>query len=54
MYGINKKILYFRVVYISYNYEIGANTCIDRSTIDDAYIGNNVKIDNLCHIVHNV
>ncbi|MDR2409164.1 MAG: UDP-3-O-(3-hydroxymyristoyl)glucosamine N-acyltransferase, partial [Bacteroidales bacterium] len=36
------------------NVEIGANTCIDRGTMGDTIIGNNVKIDNLCHIAHNV
>lgn len=30
------------------NVEIGANTCIDRGTIDDTII-----MDNLCHIAHN-
>ena len=34
--------------------EIGANTCIDRGTLSNTYIGRNVKIDNLCHIAHNV
>ena len=30
------------------------NTCIDRGTLDDTIIGDYVKIDNLCHIAHNV
>lgn len=34
--------------------DIGSNTCIDRGTIDDTVIGDGVKIDNLCHIAHNV
>ena len=34
--------------------EIGANTCIDRGAIEDTVIGNNVIIDNLCQIAHNV
>lgn len=34
--------------------QIGSNTCIDRRTIDDTVIGDGVKIDNLCHIAHNV
>ncbi len=54
MQGINKKVPHFGGVYISRDCEIGANTCIDRGTIDNTYIGNNVKIDNLCHIAHNV
>lgn len=34
--------------------EIGANTTIDRGAIADTIIGNNVIIDNLCQIAHNV
>ncbi|MDP2716102.1 UDP-3-O-(3-hydroxymyristoyl)glucosamine N-acyltransferase [Rheinheimera sp.] len=34
--------------------EIGANTTIDRGAIDNTVIGNNVIIDNLCQIAHNV
>jgi UDP-3-O-[3-hydroxymyristoyl] glucosamine N-acyltransferase len=34
--------------------EIGANTTIDRGAIEDTIIGNNVIIDNLCQIAHNV
>lgn len=34
--------------------EIGANTCIVKGTIDNTIIENNVKIDNLCHIAHNI
>lgn len=34
--------------------EIGSNTCIDRGTLDDTIIEDGVKIDNLCHISHNV
>ena len=33
---------------------IGANTTIDRGTIEDTVIHNGVKIDNLVHIAHNV
>lgn len=33
---------------------IGANTAIDRATLDATIIGNYVKIDNLVHIAHNV
>jgi len=33
---------------------IGANTTIDRGTIDDTLIHNGVKIDNLVQIAHNV
>jgi len=34
--------------------EIGANTCIDQGTLGDTIIGKGTKIDNLCHIAHNV
>ncbi len=34
--------------------EIGANTTIDRGSIDDTVIGHGTKIDNLVHIGHNV
>ncbi len=41
-------------VIIGNGVHIGANTCIDRGAIDDTLIGNNVIIDNLVHIAHNV
>ena len=34
--------------------EVGANTTIDRGTIDDTVIGNGVRLDNLIQIAHNV
>jgi len=34
--------------------EIGANTTIDRGAIEDTVIGNNVIIDNLVQVAHNV
>jgi UDP-3-O-[3-hydroxymyristoyl] glucosamine N-acyltransferase len=34
--------------------EVGANTCIDRGSVDDTVIGAGTKIDNLVHIAHNV
>ena len=34
--------------------EIGANSCIDRGSVDDTLIGDGTKIDNLVHIAHNV
>lgn len=33
--------------------EVGANTCIDRGTLDDTIIGNGVKLDNHIQIAHN-
>lgn len=50
----NLKVEHFGGVVIGSDVEIGANTCIDRGTLGDTVIGNNVKIDNLCHIAHNV
>jgi UDP-3-O-[3-hydroxymyristoyl] glucosamine N-acyltransferase len=34
--------------------EIGSNCSIDRGTIESTIIGKRCKIDNLCHIAHNV
>lgn len=34
--------------------EIGANTTIDRGTLDDTEIGNGVKLDNQIQVAHNV
>lgn len=45
---------HFKGVRIGNNVDIGANSCIDRGLITDTVIKNNVKIDNLCHIGHNV
>ena len=50
----NRKVPHFGGVSIGNDVEIGANTCIDRGTIEDTVICDNVKIDNLCHIGHNV
>jgi len=33
--------------------EIGANTTIDRGSLDDTRIGEGVKLDNLVHVGHN-
>lgn len=33
---------------------IGANSCVDRGVFDDTIIGEDAKIDNLCHVAHNV
>ncbi|MFT5244935.1 MAG: UDP-3-O-[3-hydroxymyristoyl] glucosamine N-acyltransferase [Psychroserpens sp.] len=41
-------------VVINNHVHIGNNTCIDRGSLKDTVIGNNVKIDNLVHIAHNV
>jgi UDP-3-O-[3-hydroxymyristoyl] glucosamine N-acyltransferase len=51
--NLNHKVPHFGGVKIGRNVEIGANTCIDRGTLADTIIEDNVKIDNLCHIAHN-
>lgn len=48
------KIAQLGSVKIGNNVEIGANTCIDRGALEDTIIGNNIIIDNLCQIAHNV
>lgn len=52
--GTIGKVEHFGGVEIADCVEIGANTCIDRGTIDNTVIGFNSKIDNLVHIAHNV
>ena len=34
--------------------EVGANACIDRGALDETIVADGVKIDNLCHLGHNV
>lgn len=51
--GKNLKVPHYGGVTIGEDVEIGANTCIDRGTLDNTIIEDNVKIDNLCHIGHN-
>lgn len=41
-------------VVVEDNVEIGANTCIDRSTMGSTIIRQGVKLDNLVQIAHNV
>ncbi len=41
-------------VIIEDDVEIGANCTIDRATLDATVIGRGTKIDNHCHIAHNV
>ena len=49
-----EKIPQIGIVTIEDNVEIGANSCIDRSTMGSTYIRKGVKIDNLVQIAHNV
>ena len=48
------KIIQIGIVEIGNNVEIGANTCIDRGALENTIIHDEVKIDNLCQIAHNV
>lgn len=41
-------------VLIGDNVRVGACTCIDRASIGETLISDNVKIDNLVHVAHNV
>lgn len=41
------------IVQIADDVEIGANTTIDRGSLDDTRISEGVKLDNLVHIAHN-
>ena len=48
------KIPQIGIVTIEDNVEIGANTCVDRSTMGSTIIHKGVKLDNLVQIAHNV
>ncbi len=47
------KIPQIGIVTIEDNVEIGANTCIDRSTMGSTFVRRGVKLDNLVQIAHN-
>jgi len=47
------KIPQIGIVIIEDNVEIGANTCIDRSTMGQTVIHKGVKLDNLIQVAHN-
>jgi len=52
--GAHNKIPHVGRCIIGDDVEIGANTTIDRGSIDDTVIGSGTKIDNLVQIAHNV
>jgi len=52
--GKHEKIPHVGRCVIEDDVEIGANSTIDRGSIDDTVIGAGTKIDNLVHIAHNV
>lgn len=51
--GAHRKIPHVGRCIVQDDVEIGANTTIDRGSIDDTVIGAGTKIDNLVHIAHN-
>lgn len=52
--GKHRKIFHIGRVLIGDDVEIGANTTIDRGSMQDTMIGDGVRIDNLVQIGHNV
>jgi UDP-3-O-[3-hydroxymyristoyl] glucosamine N-acyltransferase len=52
--GAHEKIPHAGRCIIGNDVEIGANSAIDRGSIDDTVVGDGTKIDNLVHIGHNV
>lgn len=52
--GHNARVPHLGGIQIGDNVEIGSNTCIAKGCLGDTIISDQVKIDNLCHIAHNV
>jgi len=52
--GMHNRIPHVGGCILGDDVEIGANTAIDRGSIDDTIIGKGTKIDNLVHVAHNV
>ncbi|HEX6600416.1 MAG TPA: UDP-3-O-(3-hydroxymyristoyl)glucosamine N-acyltransferase [Gemmatimonadaceae bacterium] len=52
--GQHEKIPHVGRCIVESDVEIGANSTVDRGSIDDTVIGAGTKIDNLVHIAHNV
>ena len=52
--GVHEKIPHVGRCIIHDDVEIGANSTVDRGSIDDTVIGAGTKIDNLVHVGHNV
>jgi UDP-3-O-[3-hydroxymyristoyl] glucosamine N-acyltransferase len=50
----HRKIPQIGRVVLGDNVEVGSNTCIDRATIGETYVGAGARIDNLVQIGHNV
>ncbi|HEX6630871.1 MAG TPA: UDP-3-O-(3-hydroxymyristoyl)glucosamine N-acyltransferase [Gemmatimonadaceae bacterium] len=52
--GVHVKIPHVGRCLIDDDVEIGANTTVDRGSVDDTRVGAGTKIDNLVHLGHNV
>lgn len=52
--GAHRRIPHVGGCIIGDDVEIGANSTIDRGSIDDTVVGAGTKIDNLVHVAHNV
>lgn len=52
--GLHRKVPQVGGCHIGADVEIGANSTVDRGSIGFTEIGDNVKIDNMVHIGHNV
>jgi UDP-3-O-[3-hydroxymyristoyl] glucosamine N-acyltransferase len=52
--GVHEKIPHAGRCLIGNDVEIGANSTIDRGSVDDTVVGDGTKIDNVVHIGHNV
>lgn len=52
--GSVEKFPHIGGVVIGNDVEIGSHTCVDRGALGDTIIENDVKIDNLVHVAHNV
>lgn len=52
--GAHEKIPHVGRCIIGDDVEIGANSTVDRGSIDDTVIGAGTKVDNLVHVGHNV
>ncbi|MGZ3769749.1 MAG: UDP-3-O-(3-hydroxymyristoyl)glucosamine N-acyltransferase [Bdellovibrio sp.] len=52
--GTHKKIPQLGNVVIGNNVELGANCAVDRAALTETRIGHGTKMDNFCHIAHNV
>jgi UDP-3-O-[3-hydroxymyristoyl] glucosamine N-acyltransferase len=53
-HGAHEKIPHVGRCLVGNDVEIGANSTLDRGSIDDTVIGDGTKIDNLVHLGHNV